>query len=167
MQYLLSFVLIWSLLGNLLALAFSSAGPCFYAFFVEGDNPYEPLMAYLREVDELYMNWSLLAQDYLWQNYTANVVATAGGIAAAPSLHIGIAVLQALMAWQVAPRLGRILAVYAMIIFIGSIHLGWHYAVDGYMAIVLAILIWLGVGRLLDHHPLFGRTESSDAAESV
>ena len=94
-------------------------------------------------------------------------MATAGGIAAAPSLHIGVAVLQALMAWKISPLLGRILTVYAVIILIGSVHLGWHYAVDGYMAIIFAILIWLGVGRLLDIHPLFGRAESSGAAVSV
>lgn len=39
MQYLLSFILVWSLLGSTLALVFSSAGPVYYGNFVVGENP--------------------------------------------------------------------------------------------------------------------------------
>jgi len=43
--------------------------------------------------------------------------------------------------------LGWIFAVYLGLIQIGSVILGWHYAVDGYAAIILACLIWYGVRR--------------------
>src|SRR3546814_4974916 len=36
---------------------------------------------------------------------------------------------------------------YAVVIFLGSIHLGWHYAVDGYVSIVAVAAIWAEIGR--------------------
>jgi hypothetical protein len=33
---------------------------------------------------------------------------------------------------------------------IGSVHLGWHYALDGYVGAACALVIWFAVGWLLD-----------------
>jgi hypothetical protein len=35
-------------------------------------------------------------------------------------------------------------------ILVGSVHLGWHYAIDGYAAIIGTWAIWWIVGRLLE-----------------
>ncbi|MGF1610109.1 MAG: hypothetical protein ACFCUQ_11980, partial [Kiloniellales bacterium] len=45
-QYLLSFAVIWTLAGNLLALVLSSAGPCFYEPVTGTAGPYGELVAY-------------------------------------------------------------------------------------------------------------------------
>ncbi len=153
MQYLISFVVAWSLLGSLLALFMSSAGPCFYEYFVAGPNPYAPLMDYLRAGDLQFKNWSLEAQAYLWTAYSSQEIATGGGISAMPSLHIAIGVLQALMAWRMSRKLGWLLSAYAGVLLIGSVHLGWHYAIDGYLAAILAVILWKIIGRVLRHHP--------------
>jgi hypothetical protein len=39
---------------------------------------------------------------------------------------------------------------FAALIFVGSIHLGWHYAVDGIMAGLMMAGIWYAAGRYLD-----------------
>lgn len=148
MRFLLSFVITWSLLGSLLALLLSSAGPVYYGAVTGLADPYAPLMAGLEEKSLLYKNWSLEAQAYLWETYQANGLAAGGGISAMPSLHVAVAVLQAFWGWSVSRRLGVLLTGYAAAVLFGSIHLGWHYAVDGYLAIVLAAAIWLAVGRL-------------------
>ena len=46
---------------------------------------------------------------------------------------------------------------YALVIWIGSIHLGWHYAVDGLVSIALTIVIWKLMGKLADRleRPVF------------
>ena len=149
LQYLLSFAVIWTLAGNLLALVLSSAGPCFYDLVTGTTGPYGELLSYLQQANEQYRNWSLEAQSYLWQVYLAGNVEIGGGISAMPSLHVAVAVLQALLGWQASRKLGLLLGAYAFVIVLASVHLGWHYAVDGYFSIALAAAVWFGVGRLL------------------
>jgi hypothetical protein len=45
---------------------------------------------------------------------------------------------------------GMLLTLFAAVIFVGSIHLGWHYAVDGYVSALAVAGIWYGVGWLLN-----------------
>lgn len=153
MQYIMSFVFVWSILGSLLALFLSSAGPCYYSEIVGSPNPFEPLMAYLHDAANTYKNWSLVAQGYLWDNYVDQGDGVARGISAMPSLHVAIAVLQALMGWKVSRKLGAILTAYAAIVWFGSIHLGWHYALDGYASVILVVVIWTTVGLWLKKNP--------------
>ena len=153
MQYLLSFAILWSLGGSLLAVLLSSAGPWLYPEITGLENPYEALRQYLLQSDALFTNWSLTAQDYLWEAHQAEGVATGGGISAMPSLHVAIAVLQALLGWRVSRRLGLIFSAYAVVIVLGSVHLAWHYAVDGYLSILLALLVWKLTGWALKRRP--------------
>ena len=46
--------------------------------------------------------------------------------------------------------LGIAFTTFAGFIVIGSVHLGWHYAIDDYAAIIGTWLIWWAVGRLLN-----------------
>jgi hypothetical protein len=65
-------------------------------------------------------------------------------------MHNAITVLYALTLSR-APRLIRLAAWgYAALIFVGSIHLGWHYAVDGLAAGVMVWGIWGAAGAYLD-----------------
>ncbi|HET9396791.1 MAG TPA: hypothetical protein VFO36_12100 [Nitrospiraceae bacterium] len=41
------------------------------------------------------------------------------------------------------------MTLYAIAIMIGSVHLGWHYAIDGYAGAIGSILIWWMVGLCL------------------
>lgn len=60
------------------------------------------------------------------------------GIAAFPSLHVGIIALFAFFFWQVNRKAGMAIFAYLSFIQIGSVLLGWHYAIDGYFGIGLA-----------------------------
>ncbi|MGF1608985.1 MAG: phosphatase PAP2 family protein [Kiloniellales bacterium] len=133
----------------LLALVLSSAGPCFYDLITGTKGPYGELMAYLQVANQQFRNWSLEAQSYLWQGYLGGNVEAGGGISAMPSLHVAVEVLQALLGWQIGRKLGLLLTVYAAVVLLGSVHFGWHYAVDGYLSIALTAAVWFGSGRLL------------------
>ena len=80
----------------------------------------------------------------------------AGEISAMPSMHNASALLFALAGYQVNRFWGWVLTVHATLIFIGSIHLAWHYAVDSYFAWGLTLVIWFAmapVSRWWHHSP--------------
>ena len=150
MQYLLTFVLVWVVIGNLAAVLLSSAGPVYYGRVTGLPDPFAPLMAYLHQANAAAPIPALGIQDMLWRLYQSRGVAVGGGISAMPSLHVAIAFSFVLLGRAIDRRLAIAFAVFAGLILIGSIHLGWHYAIDGYVAAAAAWLIWRGVGWLLD-----------------
>lgn len=151
MQFLLSFMLSWILLGSVLATLFSSVGPCFYGQLNPGHDPYAPLMAYLHASDRQMPISALPVQQLLWNGYQQHNAAL--GISAMPSMHVASSVLLALWGWRHDRRAGLALSAFALLIMVGSVHLGWHYALDGYVGAAGAVAIWLAVGALLPRQP--------------
>lgn len=71
------------------------------------------------------------------------------GISAFPSLHVAIPVLYCCVAIATGRRwLIGLAATFAVVIFLATIHLGWHYAIDGYAAALGTRLIWWLTGRV-------------------
>ena len=66
-----------------------------------------------------------------------------------PSVHVSIAFLMLLLAWNYGRGARWFFGVFAGMIMIGSVHLGWHYAVDGYLAALVTFIIWVACGRFL------------------
>jgi hypothetical protein len=154
MQYILTFILAWALIGNVMALLLSSAGPVYYGRVTGLADPFVPLMAYLQQASTVSPVPALGIQDLLWRLYETKGLALGGGISAMPSLHVAIAFSFVLLGRAIDRRLAVAFGAFALLIFLGSIHLGWHYAIDGYVAILATWAIWLGVGRLLRHAPV-------------
>lgn len=141
-RYWLATILAWLVVGFVLALAFSSAGPCFFTDIVtDRPSPYAELNAYLADVAHSYPLTSSLTKDYLWSIYSG-ALDEPGGISAMPSMHNTQAVLFAAVSYSIDRRLGHLFAAYALVIFIASIHLAWHYAVDGLAGATCALVIW-------------------------
>ena len=149
MRFFMSFLLTWSLLGTVAATLLASVGPCFYGRLTGLEDPFAPLMAYLNAANEHYPIWSLTIQEMLWERFTTGSSAIGSGISAMPSLHVAVAFLFAFFCWQVNRGLGIALYLFAGIILLGSVHLGWHYAIDGYLSIIGAWAIWRGTGWAL------------------
>lgn len=141
-HFFLAFMSLWLVGGGLLAVVFSSAGPCFYGDGRLGlsPDPYAPLMAYLREVNQHVPIWAVATQDILWSLREQN--SAFGGVSAMPSMHNGTTLLF-LLASRGFPRAVRLLLLFhAVFVFIGSIALGWHYAIDSYLAWIVALAAW-------------------------
>jgi hypothetical protein len=143
-QFLKTYLFAWVVLGNVAALAFMSAGPVYYEH-VTGSARFAPILHYLEFSRGLpYSN--LLAVDYLWANYASGGAQMGSGISAFPSLHLAMATLWACTFWHVAPRLRALLVGFVVLIQIGSVHLGWHYAIDGYASILATLAAWTAFG---------------------
>jgi len=149
MQFLLAFSFAWFLAGNVLAVIFSSAGPCYYGRLHPGlIDPYAAQMKYLHATALQWPIWSIQVQDTLWRSYvTGHGEIT--GISAMPSLHVCVAVLLMLLGWRTNRWLGTALSVFAAFVVIGSVHLAWHYAVDGIAGAGLALVFWWAAGGLV------------------
>jgi hypothetical protein len=148
MQFFLTLVVLWALLGNVAATLLSSAGPVYFGRITGLEDPFQPLMSYLRAASEVSPVWALEVHDRLWNAYVADSDQLGKGISAMPSIHVATSVLFALTAWRVSRVLGAVLWSYAAVVMVGSVHLAWHYALDGYVAAVLTWLLWRGVGWL-------------------
>lgn len=138
-RFILSCVLIW-VLGAWIYLALPALGPV-YAFTPHFEEIL-PEMPHARE-----------AQAMLWANYEKVVAGRDGdlkqfkpalGIAAMPSLHVGVHWLLMLWIRRYAHPFFAVAVVATGLTFLGSIVTGWHYAVDGYLGIGLACLcFWI------------------------
>ncbi|RSD30161.1 PAP2 family protein [Vibrio pectenicida] len=156
-QFLLTFLSSWLLIGGLGAIALSAAGPCYLHLLDPDALYYQPLMQRLieqnHELTQLgwFRVWVLDVQDTLWQMHISQQQSIGGGISAMPSMHVSIAVLMALAAYRYNKRLGLVMWLYAITIQIGSVHLAWHYAVDGYFSAIFTVCLWKGIGWIQNH----------------
>ena len=145
-QFLVAFAGCWILLGTVAAILFSSAGPVYFGEVTQSPDPYAQLMDYLHAVNAQDSLRAIWAQDVLWTAYADPTAAQVEGISAMPSLHVSMAVLLVLLGFRVNRWLGYAYAGFACLIMIGSVHLAWHYAIDGYVAGLATIAIWWASG---------------------
>ena len=171
-RYLLAFLLCWIVVGSIAALALSSAGPAFYGRIVEGRDLFAPLMERLAAQDAVLSAsgsghlWALGTQEMLWRYYTGDTTGLGAGISAMPSMHVAMATLMALSAQRIARPLGWLFRTYAVAILVGSVHLGWHYAIDGYVGAALAVLMWRLAGRVVLQFDESDARKRSNAAQN-
>jgi hypothetical protein len=149
MRFLLTFIMSWMIIGTVAATILSSTGPCYYQQIVGSPDPYVQLFDYLHKVDKVFPVWALDTQEMLWKLYTSNTLGLGGGISAMPSMHVSMALLFLLLVWQNGHFVRYMFLIYLIIIQVGSVHLGWHYAIDGYVSIFCTLILWIFIGWLL------------------
>ena len=156
-RYLLSFALGWILIGTIGAVALSSAGPAYYARVLDlapGTGPYAGLVAYYGAAANVVPLFLTDMHEMLWGIFESGVLQPGAGISAMPSVHVALATHMFLVARHKGRKRAWVFGIYACVILVGSVHLGWHYAVDGYLGGALMALIWWLSGlvsRPFDH----------------
>jgi PAP2 superfamily len=142
-RYIMAYIVLWSLGGSLLAIVFSSAGPCYFNTLYPGNDPYGPLLNALKSYTAVVPIWAVDTQSMLWDMRASGEGLSS--ISAMPSMHNGTSLLFVLAMWNKGKWLRRAAVLHCALIFIGSVHLGWHYAVDAYLAWALTLVIWFAV----------------------
>lgn len=149
-RFFLTFGASWLLIGVFGAYALASAGPCYAALIGASSAPqFAPMMDRLHEISTLRPLNTVVWQSMLWNAHVSREYQFAMGISAMPSMHNAITVLYALMFWNSGPLLRYGSRIYVALIFIGSIHLGWHYALDGIIAGAATVAIFAAVNVYL------------------
>lgn len=131
---LIALALSWLVVGIAGAYALSSAGPVLYdrAF---GGNRFADLLAALGNAPV-----TMKTADLLWHFHVRDVPVIANGISAMPSMHVGLTLWLALVLRET--RFATFAWAYFAFIWLGSVHLGWHYVADGLIASLAVLLLW-------------------------
>jgi len=142
-RFFLSLTAILIVGGTLGAVLLASGGPVYFAEFTGDTERFAPLLGYLHGTD------AREGQRILWEAFASGSDKLYGGISAMPSMHVAMVVLMALCFHGWNRPIGWLVTLYAVLILFGSVHLGWHYAIDGYASVLLTIWIWWVTGGVL------------------
>lgn len=165
-RFFAGYFAIWTFIGMCLAISFSSVGPCFLEPML-GNSHFSEQMAYLYKADESFPVLVLDVQEQLLAWHRTGNYGLGRGITAMPSMHVALSVLFFLVLRNKSTLLGRLFGVYAIMIFVGSVHLGYHYAVDGYIAALATLLIWIIVCLLFRERRIRESVHTSTSATRV
>lgn len=140
---LVSLFLIWLLIGVGTAYALSSVGPLFF------DRAFGGLR--FAALDSMVARSAPLTRatgNLLWHFHASGAPSVANGISAMPSMHVGLTLWLALVLR--GSRYGGLAWPYYALIWLGSVHLGWHYCSDGLVASALVLPLWSIIPLLLN-----------------
>ena len=165
-RYLIAYLLIWSVIGMALAVGLASVGPVFVRPLF-GIDTFDEQMAYLRAADAQWPIWTLQVQQELLAWHHSGSHGFGRGISAMPSMHVALAFLFFLAMRHISSAAATFFGVFFVLILLGSVHLGYHYALDGYVSILITGLIWKLAAVRGTALPLRARTARKAAASKL
>lgn len=151
LQFLLTIAVCWGVVGSFAAIAFPSAGPAFLPHLWYGPTPYDGLIEHLSALRRAgYDLTSQHVQNLLWDLYASRSTMGGSGISAMPSLHVTMATVLGIYGWRLGRFAGAAYTIFALMIFLGSFMLAFHYALDGMVGAAIAAIVWKFAGKLAD-----------------
>ena len=154
---MVSYFVLWSLAGPLIHLLLPAAGPVFFHNLGYGDRftgiPVPEEMAKM--------------SSYLWTVYSGSQFAPGSGISAMPSMHIATTAWMVIAVHVLARRWSAAMMAIGLLIFVLSISLGWHYAVDGIVGAAAAVGCYLAARRIYGASGSAARWRSGAAAPEL
>lgn len=133
-------MLTWFFGGVISAALFSSTGPVFAGI---ADPRLGDRFALLRiSIGTMLPRGDIIpeSQGFLRALHGVPQAIEGAGISAMPSMHLATAALYVLLAWRTRWRIPAIL--FWCTIWVGSVHFGYHYAIDGIVGSLIAWLSW-------------------------
>jgi hypothetical protein len=152
LRYFASYFTLWTVCGIAMAIGFASVGPCFVSPIL-GLDAFDAQMEYLSAANQRYPVMVLEVQEILLEWHRSGQHGLGRGITAMPSMHVALATLFWLAIRRGSRLLDLLFGLFSVVIFIGSIHLAYHYAVDGLVGAAMALGIWRTSGKLFNKLP--------------
>lgn len=118
---MLTYFLLWTLVGPAIHTLLPAAGPVFFQRLGYGSE-----FAGIQLPEEMRE-----MRDFLWAYYRQGRFGPGAGISAMPSLHIATTAWMVIAIHVHARRWTWPMALVGLVIFLLSMSLGWHYAIDG------------------------------------
>lgn len=144
-RFMVLYVMAWAFIGNVLALVFNSAGPIFYDRLLEADR-FAEMIAVLKSSPMAGTNLPAI-QENLWTVYVERGQAFGSGISAFPSVHVSVAMVTGLYLIERSRWTAPIGVLFVAVILFLSVYTGYHYAVDGYVSILVMTGLWVWLRR--------------------
>lgn len=146
-RFFIGYIFAWAVLGNFVAWLAISAGPAYFAEVTGDATRFASALATVGA--NVLPNGSGIrdVQLYLWELYTTRTAGFGMGISAFPSMHLAMVVLCALAAFELNRFLAVAGVIIVLIIEMGSVLFGWHYAIDGYFSIIVMTAFWWAIRR--------------------
>ncbi len=140
MRTLILYAVAWIFVGNVLAFSGLSVGPVFYDRLLGGER-FAGLTVAL--VDSGVAASGIgVTQKALWEIYAGHSVLIGSGISAFPSVHVAIATVAAIYMCERSKWLAPLAVTFLFFTLYLSIFTGYHYAVDGYVSIIVIFCVW-------------------------
>jgi len=141
-----TWVVPWIVIGSLGAWGLASAGPCYFNELIGPHAGYVRLHDALIALDRQAARYGLHIQALHFQEMLrlsqGGPLVFASGISAMPSMHVAMATLFVIGAFQHSGKIGWCFFGYALMIWLASIHLGWYYASDGLLGAAMMTGLW-------------------------
>ncbi|MEK7660420.1 MAG: phosphatase PAP2 family protein [Pseudomonadota bacterium] len=145
-RYLLTFGLNYLVIGVIAANLVSTAGPVYFERLNPGSDIYAHHMAILDQITPSFQLHATQWQDALWAAYISSP--SYSYISAFPSMHVA----NAMLVFLISLKYGLLIRIsgflFLFLTLVGSIFLGWHYAADGYAAILIVLGEWWLAGKI-------------------
>lgn len=144
-MFISTFIMVWFYGGIVAATALSSVGPIYYSLFY--NDAYSAMNAGIVETlsagpQALPSNFFLDVRQMLLDFYNNDKIVDHNIMSAMPSMHTATTTIIAIHSYFFTRWLRFVTVPYAVFIFVGSFALGWHYAIDTYVSIIIVAAIW-------------------------
>ncbi|WP_370677832.1 phosphatase PAP2 family protein [Pleomorphomonas sp. PLEO] len=141
-RFFIGYIFAWAVLGNVVAWLAISAGPAFFAQVTGNADRFASVLAAVGAHTLPDGSGIRDIQTYLWDLYVSRSSGFGMGISAFPSLHVAMVTLCALVAFEISRILAIVGVIIVILIEMGSVLFGWHYAIDGYFSIAVMAAVW-------------------------
>jgi membrane-associated phospholipid phosphatase len=133
--------LTWIVAGIVLAIAFHSGGPVYAYLFDPFEMPtsvkLHASLSHALPADSRILR----VQTDLMSTLFKGSVTLGGGISAMPSMHVAVTAAYLCALWH-RPFWRSLAGMFFLVIWVGSVYTGYHYATDGLVGAAVAALCW-------------------------